>query len=226
MARKINAEVILGDRPISVTLQRAWDAMSLADCAALLTELLPLLLLWPGAANQMRRKFVLENAASSTSVADWTSSGAQQSSAQPSMRAQQQWRTAADNMLTRPKSELFPTSDDFSARLQEPLVHERDRFLAWTLKRSRAVSCKSVIVGVVGMGHLQGVMHYLAQEEGSPLLFQDVAGRRLPELRGGKAAAACRWLLLLACTPLLVGAVNMLLQSQALNLCIRSGCVW
>lgn len=42
-----------------------------------------------------------------------------------------------------------------------PLLHERDMYLAWSLKRSKAVNGSRCVVGVVGKGHLRGVLYYL-----------------------------------------------------------------
>ena len=33
-----------------------------------------------------------------------------------------------------------------------PLIHERDRYLAWSLKRSKAVNGNARVVGVVSRG--------------------------------------------------------------------------
>jgi hypothetical protein len=42
-----------------------------------------------------------------------------------------------------------------------PLLHERDMYLAWSLKRSKAVNGSGRVVGVVGKGHLRGVLYHL-----------------------------------------------------------------
>lgn len=56
-----------------------------------------------------------------------------------------------------------------------PLLHERDAYLAWCLKRSKAVSGARCVVGVIGFGHLRGVAWHLMQES-SQLRFRDLAG--------------------------------------------------
>lgn len=43
-------------------------------------------------------------------------------------------------------------------------------YLAWTLKRSRAVCGQRRVVGVVGRGHLTGVMQALASDNGGDKL--------------------------------------------------------
>ena len=48
-----------------------------------------------------------------------------------------------------------------------PLLHERDMYLAWSLKRSKAVNGINRVVGVVGKGHLRGVLYHLTHPEAS-----------------------------------------------------------
>ena len=70
-----------------------------------------------------------------------------------------------------------------SPRLLDSLGQERDAFLAWSLKRSKAVRGAQSVVGVVGRGHLRGIAEaILADSGGDRLKFEAVAGRRL---RGG-----------------------------------------
>ena len=51
-------------------------------------------------------------------------------------------------------------------QLVGPLVHERDLYLAWSLKRSKAVNGARTVVGVVGRGHLRGVCYALTHDAG------------------------------------------------------------
>lgn len=53
-----------------------------------------------------------------------------------------------------------------------PLIYERDLYLAWTLKRSRAVCGQRRVVGVVGRGHLAGVMRAIADDRGGETLVR------------------------------------------------------
>lgn len=71
---------------------------------------------------------------------------------------------------------LHPISDSAG-----PLIHERDLFMAWTLKRSRAVCGQRRVVGVVGRGHLAGVMRALASDRGGDTLVS-LARDRSPTL--------------------------------------------
>ena len=48
-----------------------------------------------------------------------------------------------------------------------PLLHERDMYLAWSLKRSKAVDGTKRVVGVIGKGHLRGVLYHLTHPEAS-----------------------------------------------------------
>ena len=47
-----------------------------------------------------------------------------------------------------------------------PLVHERDLYLAWSLKRSKAVGGAAAVVGVIGRGHMRGVCFALTHDAG------------------------------------------------------------
>jgi pheromone shutdown protein TraB len=130
--------VVLGDRPIEITLERAWEALSwrrrLDLCAALLGP-------GPGGpgAAPLTAEFV-----ESLKSDDVLSSFARQ------------------------LGEQYP-------ELLGPLVHERDLYLAWSLKRSKAVNGTRRVVGVVGRGHLRGIVHALHHDSGS-LRFTDLVG--------------------------------------------------
>lgn len=57
-----------------------------------------------------------------------------------------------------------------------PLIHERDLYLAWSLKRSKAVNGCARVVGVMGKGHMRGVVYALTHNPGQ-LRFKDLVGR-------------------------------------------------
>ncbi|XP_027161439.1 traB domain-containing protein isoform X2 [Coffea eugenioides] len=61
--------------------------------------------------------------------------------------------------------------------LLQPLIHERDTYLAWSLKRSKAVNNSKQVVGVIGKGHMNGVIYSLISDQGN-LRFRDLAGQR------------------------------------------------
>ncbi|KAG6721121.1 hypothetical protein I3842_03G097300 [Carya illinoinensis] len=88
----------------------------------------------------------------------------------------------------RPIEITEPNSDDSTFRLYEqlsfsypsllqPLIHERDTYLAWSLKRSKAVNNSKRVVGVIGKGHMNGVIYALVSDQGN-LRFRDLAGKR------------------------------------------------
>ncbi|KAE8678306.1 putative F-box protein [Hibiscus syriacus] len=60
--------------------------------------------------------------------------------------------------------------------VEKPLVHERDTYLAWSLKRSKAVNKCKTVVGVIGKRHMNGVIYALVSDQGN-LRFRDLAGK-------------------------------------------------
>ena len=64
-----------------------------------------------------------------------------------------------------PSRMCFPTPHP-PPQLVASLVHERDLYLAWSLKRSKAVNGARAVVGVVGKGHLRGVCYALTHDAG------------------------------------------------------------
>ncbi len=60
-----------------------------------------------------------------------------------------------------------------------PLIHERDLYLAWSLKRSKAVKGCRRVVGVMGKGHLRGVIYCLTHNPGG-LRFRDLVRDERP----------------------------------------------
>lgn len=57
-----------------------------------------------------------------------------------------------------------------------PLLYERDAYLAWSLKRSKAVNGAKRVVGVLGRGHLRGVCYALTHEQDA-LRFATLVGK-------------------------------------------------
>lgn len=76
-------------------------------------------------------------------------------------------------------------------QLVKPLVDERDQYLAWSLKRSKAVNGTRRVVGVLGLGHLQGVYHKMTTDSGT-LRFRDLV-RPTPEMLARQQASQQRW---------------------------------
>lgn len=60
-----------------------------------------------------------------------------------------------------------------------PLIRERDVYLAWSLKRSKAVNSTNQVVGVIGAGHVRGVVWALEQDAGGDSLrFSDLVNSK------------------------------------------------
>ena len=76
-------------------------------------------------------------------------------------------------------------------QLVKPLVDERDQYLAWSLKRSKAVNGTKRVVGVLGLGHLQGVHQKMTTDSGS-LRFRDLV-RPTHEMLARQEASERRW---------------------------------
>ncbi|KAK9845236.1 hypothetical protein WJX81_000720 [Elliptochloris bilobata] len=128
------AQVVLGDRPIEITLERMWAALSWRKRLRLLQ-----VLLLGGADGAVRAEVEAAGAA------------------------------AADDAFASVVAQL---SGSFPEILS-PLVHERDLYLAWSCKRSRAVCGARAVVGVLGRAHLRGTAYHLLQES-SKLRFRDL----------------------------------------------------
>ncbi|KAJ1269500.1 hypothetical protein BS78_07G216700 [Paspalum vaginatum] len=76
--------------------------------------------------------------------------------------------------------ELYEKLSTSYPSLLQPLIHERDMFLAWSLKRSKAVNKSKTVVGVVGKGHMNGIVYALISDQGD-LRFRDLVGRASSE---------------------------------------------
>ncbi|XP_042034084.1 traB domain-containing protein-like isoform X1 [Salvia splendens] len=148
VAEEIGAQLVLGDRPIEITLERAWNSLKWKEKLSLVSTIL-------------------------------------------------RGMTSSVKPVESPFQE--PTGGDSSFQLYEqlslsypsllpPLIHERDTFLAWSLKRSKAVNKSVNVVGVIGKGHMNGVIYSLVSDTGN-LRFRDLAGKKE---RGGWAASVAR----------------------------------
>ena len=76
------------------------------------------------------------------------------------------------------------------------LIHERDLYLAWSMKRSKAVNGCRTVVGVIGKGHLPGVVYHLLQDSHN-LRFRDLAGTKRRS-RPERQQLVPRWIAVLA----------------------------
>ncbi|XP_050225513.1 uncharacterized protein LOC126674993 [Mercurialis annua] len=137
VSEEIGAQIVLGDRPIEITLERAWIALKWNEKLNLLTSVVGGI-----------------TSSSDTSKKDFKASGSDDGTFQ----------------LYEKLSVSYPA-------LLQPLIHERDTYLAWSLKRSKAVNKSKRVVGVIGKGHMNGVIYALVSDSGD-LRFRDLVGNR------------------------------------------------
>ncbi|KAF5954214.1 hypothetical protein HYC85_007070 [Camellia sinensis] len=135
-SEEVGAQVVLGDRPIEITLERAWNSLKWNEKLSL----------------------VLSVVRGITSSADMSRNNLKESSTDDSTF-----------QLYEQLSFSYPS-------LLQPLLHERDTYLAWSLKRSKAVNNGKRVVGVIGKGHLNGVIYALISDQGN-LRFRDLVGK-------------------------------------------------
>ncbi|KAJ6748050.1 TRAB DOMAIN-CONTAINING PROTEIN [Salix purpurea] len=136
VAEEIGAQIVLGDRPIEITLERAWNSLKWREKLGL----------------------VIAVVRGITSSSDISKSSFKASSTDD-----------GTFQLYEQLSFSYPS-------LLQPLIHERDTYLSWSLKRSKAVNNSKRVVGVIGKGHMNGVIYALISDQGN-LRFRDVAGR-------------------------------------------------
>ncbi|CAO2164982.1 unnamed protein product [Urochloa humidicola] len=132
VSEDIGAQLVLGDRPIEITLERAWKSLS-----------------WDQKTNLVVSLF--RGITSTTGT------------------LQDEKTAVSPYQLYEKLSTSYPS-------LLQPLIHERDMFLAWSLKRSKAVNKSKTVVGVVGKGHMNGIVYALISDQGD-LRFRDLVGR-------------------------------------------------
>ncbi|OVA16164.1 Pheromone shutdown [Macleaya cordata] len=137
-SEEIGAQLVLGDRPIEITLERAWNSLGWNEKLSLVA------LVFRG----------LTSPLSATSQSNLKDPDKDDSPFQ----------------LYEQLSFSYPS-------LLQPLIHERDTYLAWSLKRSKAVNNCKRVVGVIGKGHMNGVIYALVSDLGD-LRFRDLVGKR------------------------------------------------
>ncbi|KAK9830693.1 hypothetical protein WJX74_002859 [Apatococcus lobatus] len=148
-AEGVSAQIVLGDRPLEITAQRAWEAVSWGQRLQLLwlvlraPKQLPTQLPPPEQALQQLQQL-------------------------------SQGITPAGMGLP---PEGFGTTTEALAKVVRVLLDERDQYLAWCLQRSKAVNQAERVVGVVGLAHLRGIAYHLQNSDGN-LRFKDLVGRR------------------------------------------------
>lgn len=178
-AQAVGAQIVLGDRPIEITLQRAWESLNWQSRWQFLVDVI--------------RDTLQVNSYKNLTVDDITTTINTLPATAGLLDFSATTRAKKKNIVDMIESmkNNDDTLDAFIAsfsnkypQLLGPLLHERDLYLAWSLKRSKAVNGTETVVGVVGKGHLRGVVYALTHDQGE-LRFRDLAGRR----RGVAAAS-------------------------------------
>ncbi|KAJ1402518.1 Pheromone shutdown, TraB [Sesbania bispinosa] len=144
-SEEVGAQIVLGDRPIEITLQRAWKALKWTEKLSLVISVIRVI-----ASSSDISTDKLEEASSDDGTFQ----------------------------LYEKLSFSYPS-------LLPPLIHERDTYLAWSLKRSKAVNNCKTVVGVIGKGHMNGVIYALLSDTGN-LRFRDLVGKNSYD--GGKSS--------------------------------------
>ncbi|CAK8573567.1 unnamed protein product [Lathyrus sativus] len=144
VSEEIGAQIVLGDRPIEITLQRAWKALNWTQKLSLL-------------------RIVISGITSSSGIS--TNKLEKASSDDGTLQLYEQLSFSYPSLLP-------------------PLIHERDTYLAWSLKRSKAVNNCKRVVGVIGKGHMNGVIYSLLADTGD-LRFRDLVGKNSSGGSGG-----------------------------------------
>lgn len=137
-SEEVGAQIVLGDRPIEITLERAWNSLEWKDKLSLVTS-------------------VIRGIAS------------------PSTLSKNNLQHESDDSAD--KLELYDQLSLSYPSLLQSLIHERDTYLAWSLKRSKAVNNSNKVVGIIGKGHMNGVIYSLISDLGD-LRFRDLAGKK------------------------------------------------
>ncbi|TFJ80427.1 hypothetical protein NSK_008168 [Nannochloropsis salina CCMP1776] len=227
---EVGAQVVLGDRPIELTLRRAWAAMTREERGVLILAMAALLLgVRPKGGREGGRERGGEGGAEEVVSAAWstfldpsfpgaslppmfTRASPLTGSATPSVLTSSSPSTPPSTAPSLPPSssvsgleirgfqgasaELLESLQRFSVYLPSlytALIQERDRYLAWATKRSKAVNRSKRVVAVMGALHVPGVIAAIhADNGGDTLTFSTVA--RLPavdrEKGGGKGGVA------------------------------------
>jgi pheromone shutdown protein TraB len=154
-AEAVNATIVLGDRPIEITLERAWRAMSWAERGEMCK------LAWYAFNGDSRSDVSRED---TRQMLD----GALGVGLRDGGDAHGSDELSSDGLMAAVASERLDYMESVLAgtfpSLLPPLLTERDVFLSVTMKSSLAVSGKRRVLGVVGRAHLDGVCRALGEE--------------------------------------------------------------
>ncbi|KAH7668433.1 TraB/PrgY/GumN family protein [Dioscorea alata] len=136
-SEEVGAQIVLGDRPIEITLERAWRSLMWSEKVRFISSLIQGI------------------TSPSIELPENVSKG----------------QLPGDSPL-----QLYEKLSFSYPSLLQPLIHERDTYLAWSLKRSKAVNNCKRVVGIIGKGHMNGVIYSLISDQGN-LRFRDLVGR-------------------------------------------------
>lgn len=138
-SEEVGAQIVLGDRPIEITLERAWNSLKWNEKMNLVISIVRGII----SSSDKSRNSLKETSADSSTY-----------------------------QLYQKLSFSYPS-------LLQPLIYERDTYIAWSLKRSKAVNNGKRVVGVIGNGHMNGVIYALVSDQGN-LRFRDLVGKKSP----------------------------------------------
>ncbi|KAM5557258.1 hypothetical protein ABKV19_024580 [Rosa sericea] len=97
-------------------------------------------------------------------------------------------KSLKDSSTSDSTFQLYEQLSSSYPSLLQSLIHERDTYLAWSLKRSKAVNKSKRVVGVIGKGHMNGVIYALLADSGD-LRFRDLVGGQRPSWSSNDAAS-------------------------------------
>lgn len=172
-ADAVNATVVLGDRPIEITLERCWRGLSGRERLDVLRAIWGALGARASGQGDSEAATALRRARMRRLVERALGDDGRSAVADADRLAAADRASAADRIIEGgggdddEEDALALMEAELSARypsLVGPLVRERDIFLSLTIKSSRAVSGRRRVLGIVGVGHLDGVMTALAED--------------------------------------------------------------
>lgn len=138
-AERHGSQLVLGDRPLEISLDRAWTSLSWQQRAELLRGLA---IAWQQSRSSALGPEVVDR-----------------------LREEGDVVSVLEGLAPQ-----FPGVVD-------ALLFERDLYLAWSCKRSKAVNGSRRVVAVVGKGHLRGITYTLLTDRGELRWVQGGASR-------------------------------------------------
>jgi len=139
-AKSRNAELVLADRDIGITLKRAWARMGLREKFRLTWEFMKAL----------------------TGVTEAEAEEARKQGKEPEpLDVDALLEEDALSMMMEELSRVAPS-------MSEVLIHERDAYLAGRIREASAKAGEGKVVAVIGAGHLKGVQAHLEKPDTIP----------------------------------------------------------